>query len=196
MVGGVGAVVAGVDDDLAVAFDAEAEAALGVVELAGDDADVVEVHPLFADFMEMPLGGHGFHIHGEVRVGHLAFQGALQALVFKAVGIKEELVAGTVKGFEEGDALDVVPMKVREEDAGVDGALAELAFEGAAQEAEAGAAVKEEELAAGRAEFDAGGVAADAGVFRLGGGGGAAYAPETNQHSILCLCLSAPSIFP
>ena len=178
-----GLVVGGVDEHLAVALDAIPQAALGVVQAGGAQHQLVVGDAFLLDLEEVPVRPHGAHVDREVRVGHLLFQGLLHAAVVELVGVKEELVLRVVERREEGDALDVVPVVVGQEDAGLDGLLAELFFQRVAERADAGAAVEDEEVAALSAELETRRVAAVAEVARRRRGGRAAHAPETQLHS-------------
>ena len=72
------------------------------------------------------------------------------------------------EGMEERDALNVVPVIVRYENVGFDGAMAGLLFPAIAEEADAGAAIEDEARAVTGDDFYAGGVAAVAPGTALG----------------------------
>src|SRR5207302_1494258 len=83
------------------------------------------------------------NVHREIRIGHLLFNGALQAAAARR-GVEEEIVIRIgIKRSEEWNALDVIPVKVGEEDVRVDGPILVLLQELLAQIAEAGATVKD-----------------------------------------------------
>ena len=93
----------------------------------------------------------------------------------------EAAVWTLVQGTEEGHPLDVIPVEMRNENMCGKGAVAELAFQFAAEHTEAGAAVEDVNLISD-AHFDAGGIASVAQVLGLWSGRGAAHAPKLNLH--------------
>ena len=82
---------------------------------------------MLIEFIEMARRSHGRHIHGEIGVDHLAFDRLFQFLPFAQDGMEEEVVAFAIKRQEEGNALDVVPMKMCQENVAMNRALAEFA---------------------------------------------------------------------
>ena len=81
---------------------------------------------------------------------HLRFKHALQAVVaqkFRAETIKVELAARGIERREKGNALDVVPMVVRDEDMRFQGRVCRLRGPSSAQHAQPGAAVQNERRA-------------------------------------------------
>src|SRR5581483_7062858 len=89
-----------------------------------------------------------------------------------------------VKRAKEWNALNVIPVKVRDKDVRADGSSQELAGQCFPQAAKAGAAVENVQTAIDP-HFHARGVAAVAHVFALGGGGGSSHSPEFNVHALL-----------
>ena len=87
-----------------------------------------------------------------------------------------------VERAEERDALDVVPVKMRDEDVGANRFAFGIALQLLSERAQSGAAVEDVEVVAD-ANFDAGGVASITQVVELGSRRGPAYAPELNTHT-------------
>ena len=115
-----GLIVRGVNNDLALGFHAEAQAALRMVEPHGLHGAAFKLGAAFVDGAELAVRGHVTHVHGEIWVGHLLFQRLLQAA--RAAGrVKDErAVAVVIQRREKRDALDVVPVKVRKKNVRVD----------------------------------------------------------------------------
>src|SRR6202012_1420014 len=90
-----------------------------------------------------------------------------------------DLGVGAEERGEEGEALDVVEVKVGEEevDAG------RLGREREAEAADAGAGVEDDERAVGEGDADAGGVPAVGDRLRAGGGDRSPRAPEVAPHA-------------
>src|SRR5438270_14072497 len=84
---------------------------------------------------------------------------------------------------KERDALNVVPMEVRNEDVSRKRALGELAFQLVAQDAKAGAAVENVDVVA-KTHFNAGSIASIAQVLGLWSGRRAAHTPKLQSHSL------------
>src|SRR6266478_9205049 len=74
-------IIGGIDDRAGGRVDAKAQAALRVVEPAGSDFVFADLEGVAAgDFLELALGGHGGHIHGEIGDGHLRFEDLLETV--------------------------------------------------------------------------------------------------------------------
>src|ERR1051326_8704651 len=84
---------------------------------------------------------------------------------------------------EERKALDVIPVRMPEENVRVNGLLP-LAHQSGAQLTRAGAAVKNQKVAVGRRQLDAGGIAAEVVCGRPGTGDRASCPPETYSHEL------------
>src|SRR6266849_6268604 len=79
--GVAGLIIGGIDDRARWRVDAKAQAALRVVEPTGSDFVLADLEGVAAgDFLELALGGHGRHIHGEIGDGHLRFEDLLEAV--------------------------------------------------------------------------------------------------------------------
>jgi hypothetical protein len=173
-----GLIVGGVNQNAFAGLHTEAEAALGMVQRHGAQGAVLHGHLAFSDVVEVAVRRHLPHVHGEIRLVHLLFQHTLQA-AGAAGGVKEKPVLGViVKRGEEGDALDVVPVKVGDEDVGRDAGTGVVA-QPFAQIAQAGAAVEDVE-AVGDPHLDAGGVTSVTHVFRLRSRGRPPHSPKSD----------------
>src|SRR5580700_7679136 len=109
---------------------------------------VLHRHASVFDTVEAALGAHLIEIDGKIGRRHLFGHDLLQAA--GAVGrVKEELTLGAfVERAEERHALNVVPVKVGDEDVGREGLLAELALQFVAEAAKAGATIENIDLVA------------------------------------------------
>jgi len=92
-------------------------------------------------------------------------------------------VAGHEQGAKHGQAVDVVPVAVRDEDVRVDRHAGRQLLR---QREDAAARIKDDQAVVVGAHLDAGRVAAIARRARAGGGDGAAHAPEREFHSVPC----------
>src|SRR5207247_2974658 len=118
------------------------------------------------DVVNIAASFHRAHVDGEIGVRHLVFERVLQ-LVRAGGGVKEKLVVFVVvERPEERDTLNMVPVKVRKKDVRVKRTVIKLVDQLFPQNAEAGAAVEDVEVAAD-AHLDAGCVPAIAKIFRL-----------------------------
>ena len=73
-----GLIVRGVNNDFALSFHAEAQAALRMVEPHGLHGAAFKLGAAFVDGAELAVRGHVTHIDGKVWVGHLFFKRLLQ----------------------------------------------------------------------------------------------------------------------
>src|SRR5208337_1905944 len=183
-VGIAGLVVGGVDEDSVFGFEAEAHASLRMVEPRGlhldavfkRDASTLDVAKIAARF-------HLADIHREIGRGHLIGQDLFEA-AHPAGALEEEAALRIcIQRAEEWHALNMVPMKVRNEDVRGKGAVAELALQLLTEHAESGAAVKDVD-AVTESHFNAGGVAPIAHVLGLWSWRGTTHAPELNPHRL------------
>src|SRR5690606_27709397 len=99
------------------------------------------------------------------------------------------LVAGDVERSKEGQALNMIPVSVCDEDVGAD---RQLFQQGLRQRKDTGTGIKDEQFARIAAHLDAGRVAAVARGMRTGRGNRATYAPETNHHAATFLRIILP----
>ena len=153
-----------------------------MVQVLRGDFDTVDLKGAFLEFHEADVGGHVVELNGEVRVFHLAGDDVLELFVEVHGAVDREFVAGDERGHEEGEAVDVVPVGMAEEDVGAHGAAA--AHEVEPEFAHARAKVDNEQRAVFGLDFDAGGVAAVANGIRSGRWDGAANPPEFDFHVV------------
>src|SRR5262249_36471486 len=124
---------------------------------------------------------HLIHVHRKIWIRHLFFERALEP-ARPAGGMKDERTAlALIQRREEGNALNVVPMKVREENVRVERLAVGFLLQLLAQIAKPGATVKDVDVPID-AHFHAGSIAAITQVFRLRSGCRTAHAPESDQH--------------
>src|SRR5437016_12052438 len=103
------------------------------------------------------MGCHLIHIDREIGVGHLFFNGALQAArAIRGVEKKMAFAVG-VKGREKWNALDVVPVEMREKDVRGNGSSVGFLHELLAEIAKAGSAIKHVDVVI-QANLDARGI--------------------------------------
>ncbi len=194
-----GLVVGGVDENSIFGFQAEAHASLRMVEPGS-----LELHTVFhgdtaaIEVVEIAAGFHLVDLHRKIRRGHLIGKN-----LFKAAGSAGALERKTIlrigiKRTEKRHALNVVPMKMGDEDVGGKGAVSEFTLQLLAEYAETGAAI-EDVNAIAETHFDAGGIAPVTHVFGLWSGGGTAHAPELDPHVLTTAprpgCWIIPYIF-
>ena len=106
-------VVGRVNEHLPAGFEPEPKTALRVIEPHRFNQAVVKGNLTFFDVVELPVGRHLVHVDRKIRIGHLLFNGPLQAST--AVGGVKEKMALTV-GIErrkKRDSLNVVPVEMR-----------------------------------------------------------------------------------
>src|SRR5450631_570302 len=93
-------------------------------------------------------------------------------------------------GAEERKALNVIPVRMSEENIRVDGLLAS-GHQIGGQRVSAGTAVENQKVAVGSGQFDAGGIAPEAVRVRPGGGDRAPRSPEAHSHELATLLRAA-----
>src|SRR5262249_55352899 len=176
-------------------LDAETEAALRMIEPLGVDHAIVEGQAAFLDVAKLAACRHFIHVHREIWVRHLFFERAFQPAT-PAGGVKDERTAlALIERREKGNALDVVPMEVGEEDVGVERLAIGFLLQLLTQIAETGATVEDVDVPVDT-YFHAGSIAPITQVFRLRSGCRTAHAPESDQHTFtfgrILLPLRAP----
>ena len=175
-------VVGGIDKDAIFRFHAEPEASLRMIEVGSLDLDtVLHVEVAVFDIVEAAAGFHVIKVHREIRRSHLLRHDLFEAPCAGG-GMEIKAAIGiVVQRTKKGHALDVVPVKVRNENVSRESALAELALERVAEHAKSGAAI-EDEYTVADPHFDARRVAAVPHVLELWRGRRTAYAPELDAH--------------
>jgi hypothetical protein len=157
-----------------------------MVQVLGGDADAAHGENSLDEIMVTNRGAQVLEAHGEVRVLHLPPEGILQLLVHTPWPVDVPLALGSEEGREEGEALNVVPVRVADEDMSTQrsGSPREERF---AEGVGAGPAVEHDEGAIPGHDFHAGGVAPVA--HRRGSRlrDRATRAPEANTHGVSVL---------
>ena len=117
----------------------------------------VEAH--FLEFLDADVGRHFAQANREERAFHLAGQHDFQAVPRAFVAEDAQVVLRLIDGQKERQALDVVPVGMREQQSQVERLVVELGDQLAPQQPQSRAGVEDDDLAIG-ADLDAGGVAA------------------------------------
>jgi len=166
---------------LAAELDAIAGRAVGMVERRGLQLDARPRAQRLAarEVAVLHAGVEDLRGHRKERRHHEFREHALQRQALAQVpGPQAKAVFRLEERPEEGQAADMVEMRVREEQIGVE----RLSLEGLAQIPDAGAGVEEQQPLAA-AHLERGGVAAVARGARAGAGDRAAHAPEAHAES-------------
>jgi len=121
--------------------------------------------------------------YGKVRRRHLIRKNLFQVADAAGALKQKPVLRIGIQRPEERHALNVVPMKMRNENVRGKRTVAEFALQLPAEHAKAGAAI-EDVNAVADAYFDAGGVPSIAHVFGLWSGCGTPYSPELNPHRL------------
>src|SRR5262249_27094484 len=134
------------------------------------------------ELVDLDLRGDGVEVDREEGVVHAETEEILERLgVMRRVDAERR--ARVERGAEERDALDVVPVQVRDEEVEIDRGVPVLR-ELNTELAQAGAGVEHEQRVAGRAYLDARRVAAVAHRLQAGRRDRAARAPEADPHPL------------
>ena len=144
---------------------------------AGFDADGADVEGGLFEFFDEDVGWDFFEADGEEGTFHLAGEDVSEAMAGAFVAEYAKAILWFIDGKKKREALNVVPMGVGKEECEFNWGMVELGHELTAEEAQAGAAIEDNDLAIG-ADFDAGSVAAVADGAWAGSWDGAADAPE------------------
>ena len=153
-----------------------------MVQVLRFDEHVADAEEAFLELPEVDAAAQVTELHGEVRVLHLPRHRFLEVVLEADRGVDVQLGAGDEGRHEERKALDVVPVRVPDEEMQLERLLLGL-HEMQTELANAGAAIEDDERPARRPDFDAGSIAA---VFRGKGPGRsdrATGSPETYFHA-------------
>ena len=176
-----GLVVAQVHDARAIGLDAVAERHRRVMEVLREDPDAPHLVRSLAELLERYRRRKLRDVHGEVGELHLAGEHFAQRARASFRSADGDAIAGDEQRGEEGEALDVIPVGVTEQDRHRE-RTASARDELGTQRACAGPAVEDEVGTAGRRQLHAGGVAAEAVGPRAGRGNRPPRAPESYSH--------------
>ncbi len=150
----------------------------------------LQLHAIFQsdassfNVIEIAMRRHLIESHGKVRRGHLIGQHLLEMARSRGALKEKTILRVRIQRAEERHALNVIPMKVRNENVGGKWLLAEFALQLLSEHAESGTAI-ENINAVAEAHFDAGGISSIAHVLGLWGRRRTAYAPELNPHRLV-----------
>ena len=179
-------VVSRIDDYGSIGFNPVARGILRMVQRKRNDLDPASLHMATGfDGVEVAARSHLIEVDGEIRLRHLAFQRFLERPSFNS-GEERDVILRTVDGDEERQTLDVIPVKVGEEEFDVQRLSRRFFHEGLAQIPDTTAGVKNEDVVRRRSNLDAGRVAAESKIFHLGSGGRAPHSPEPEPYPGFC----------
>ena len=134
------------------------------------------------DIVKITFGLHFTHIHRKVRRGHLLFHHPLQTAIPTGGMKNEQILRVVVHGSEKWDAMNVVPMKVGNENVGEQRAAIRFMQQLVPQRAQACATIENIKRVA-QTYLDTRGVAAIPQVLGLRSGRRSAHTPELDAHS-------------
>src|SRR5438093_8135322 len=182
--------VRGVDEGAFVGLDAERERRRRMEGARGAHAEPSDL--LVASVLELAdreLRGQVVDVHRKERVVHPQTEKlAHRARLLRSTDAKRRL--RVVRGTKEGYALDVIPVKVREQEIDGERPVTASVHEGRAELAQARAGVEDEKRSGAVANLDACGVAAVTHGERPRCWDGPACSPEADLHE--CLTSSLP----
>src|SRR6266481_4335815 len=174
-------VIGSVDHRHATGFQAVTKRKPGVVLVTGSDLNGAEVKGAFDKVMVANRGAELAKCHREIRVLHLPGEGILQALPQTLRRVDVPFVPLDEERREKGKTLDVVPVRVSEQEMTAHGALARR-YEASAQIMSTGAAVEDNQRPVCGAHLHTGGVAPVANRARPRLCQGASRPPKPNTH--------------
>jgi hypothetical protein len=185
-------VVAGEEHRLAIAVDAIAEIDHGMIEHQRRHrgaSPTLTGSPMFS--VTYSMRPHLGFAHREIAVLQLHFHDLVDAAPGNDVeaAVDTHRVAGNVERREEWQALDVVPVRVGDEDVGLHRQLLQQLLR---QRKYAGAGIENDQGIVIAADFDAGGVATVAHGVRARRGNRATHAPESNFHAVPFISRALP----
>src|SRR2546430_1608829 len=122
---------------------------------AGLDAHSADVKTALVKLLNPDIGGHFAQADREERAFHLAGEDIIQSVARAFVSENAQLVVRVVNGQKKWQTLDVVPMRVGEQQGEVQRLIAELGHQLAPKQPQTSARIKNNDLTIG-ADFDAG----------------------------------------
>src|SRR5262245_34008202 len=175
-------VIGSVDHRHTAYFQPVTQRKSGVVQVTGGDLNSAEVKGAFAKLVIADRGAELAKRYREIRVLHLPCEGILQALPQTLRRVDVKFVSLDEERRKKGKTLDVVPVRVSEQEMTAYGVLARR-HQASAQIMSTGAAVQDYQRPIRSAHFHAGSVASVANRARPGLCQRAARPPESNAHS-------------
>lgn len=175
-------VVGGIHEDSIVGFETETKTSLGMIKPHRFHDAIVKLNALFFHVVKIAMRCHFAHIHREIWIGHLFLNGTLQAA--SATGrVEEEIVIRVlIQRLKKWDALNVIPVEMREKHVGIDGIGVALCHEALAQISETGSAIKHVDVVID-ANLHAGGVSTVLHVLQLRRWSRSTHTPESDFHA-------------
>lgn len=140
-----------------------------MIEVARSDGDIVDLKRTLDEFMVADFGAKLVELNRKVSILHLPRESVAQRFAHAFRSVDVPLAAGRKEGSEEGNALDMVPVRMTDQDM-----TTRRRFVGSKQvlseQPQTGPAINDDAAAARRRDLDARGVAtiADRGRARCG----------------------------
>src|SRR5215831_90388 len=168
-----GLVVGGVRQHLAIGGKTITQRTARMIEHPGFDRRTVGQfhHAPFPELHELDLRRHGMHRNREIRASHLARDDLFQGQVSMFGTQDGQLGASNIGGSKKGDALNMIPVRMAQEQVRVYRAW--LRQQRLTQSPDARASVKDDERVVIEAHFDTGSIA----TVAHGGGPWCGYGP-------------------
>ena len=154
-----------------------ADAKPGMVRTLRPHADRADVEIEILEFLNFDVAGQSGKRHGEIRAFHLAGQRVDQAFARAFAAQNPQLAVRIVNRRKKRQPLNVVPVRVRQQQRQAQRLILEFRQQRAAQRAQPRTRIKDDDVVA-RTHFDAGRVAAVAHRGRSRRGDRAAHAPK------------------
>ena len=140
-----------------------------------------EANFLLRDVDEIALRREETKVDGKIWYGHLSFE-RLAGFLRRFHRIERDPVFLPVQRLEERQSLDVVPMKMSEEEMQIGRLAGSLLHQCGTKRTNACAAIDDDDLASWQPKFEAACIAAIARVLNAGCRNRSAYSPELHQH--------------
>ena len=170
------------DDDAIGRKQPVADGDAGMIGALGADEDIADGKVEIHQFFNLDVAGQLGERHGKIGAFHLAGERGDEAGARAFATENPQPAAGFVKGRKKRQALDVIPMRVRNKQGEIERPALEFIEERSAKLAQAGAGIKDDDVRAA-ANLDAGGVAAVTHGARSRRGNRAAHAPKLDVRS-------------
>lgn len=153
------------------------DADAGVIGAPGADEDGADVEIEIFEFLDFDVAGQFIEGDGKVGAFHLAHEGGEQAFARAFAAEDAQPAFRVVDGRKKRQALDVIPVRVGDEQGQVERTVFEFGQERLSQRTQTGAGVQNDDFIAAP-DFDAAGIAAVADGVAAGRGDGAAHTPK------------------
>jgi hypothetical protein len=148
--------IGAIGDCLSVLNNPIADTPLGVLERKHEDLCIGDIEGSFGQVDVFPRTGEFRHIDWEIRIGNDSRKRIHDEIGVATSGkVKRKVVAGVVQRTKEWNALDVIEVKVAEEDMSANGLIAEFLLQLLSKQPDSGAAIENQNLITFRTNFDA-----------------------------------------